>query len=300
MKKSKTQKGITLIALIITIVVLLILAVVTINAIQGDGIIRYAQNAADDYTRESNAEQETLNTLLEQIQGMNSDDNGTGITTQAAVAAGLSVGDYVSYPVEYTNVGTWVDSSSGQVKGNYPLDTYTGWRVLSIEGTGEETYLRLIPAGVPLNYYHYGDSATTVANLTTGFFNTPINSTLTQYNFYSCGFKDASGNAITNMDDLKTLFTNKYTQVEGTTPKVQSITKEDLDKVYGGVTSGGTSVASNDLLAIPCKSPEDSEYAQFWLAAANGGGGVWYVYYYGGVNAGGNVSRCASCSFSKV
>lgn len=50
MKKQKTQQGITLIALIITIVVLLILAVVTINELRDGGIITHAQNAVNDYT----------------------------------------------------------------------------------------------------------------------------------------------------------------------------------------------------------------------------------------------------------
>ena len=50
MKKAKLEKGITLIALIITIVVLLILAVVTIGAIQESKIITHAQNASDSYT----------------------------------------------------------------------------------------------------------------------------------------------------------------------------------------------------------------------------------------------------------
>ena len=45
MRRTKMQKGITLIALIITIVVLLILAVVTIGAVQESGIIRYATDA---------------------------------------------------------------------------------------------------------------------------------------------------------------------------------------------------------------------------------------------------------------
>ena len=49
MKKLKTQKGITLIALIITIVVLLILAVVAIGAAQESNIVGYAQNAAGKY-----------------------------------------------------------------------------------------------------------------------------------------------------------------------------------------------------------------------------------------------------------
>ena len=43
MRRTKAQKGITLVALIITIIVLLILAVVTINAVVDDGIIKHAK-----------------------------------------------------------------------------------------------------------------------------------------------------------------------------------------------------------------------------------------------------------------
>ena len=49
MKKAKTQKGITKIALIITILVLLILAVVAIGTVQNTGIITHAQNAKSQY-----------------------------------------------------------------------------------------------------------------------------------------------------------------------------------------------------------------------------------------------------------
>ena len=48
MKRTKTQKGITLVALIITIIVLLILAVVAIGAVQNDGIIEYAKNIIEN------------------------------------------------------------------------------------------------------------------------------------------------------------------------------------------------------------------------------------------------------------
>ena len=44
----KTQKGITLVALIITIIVLLILAVVAIRAITDNGIIDYSKQASDE------------------------------------------------------------------------------------------------------------------------------------------------------------------------------------------------------------------------------------------------------------
>ena len=57
MKKTKTQKGITLIALIITIVILLIIAVVTIGSIQNSKIIDHAQNASSKYTLEQEKEQ---------------------------------------------------------------------------------------------------------------------------------------------------------------------------------------------------------------------------------------------------
>ena len=60
MKKTKTQKGITLIALIITIVVLMILAVVAINAVKDGGIIQHAQDAATAYKYAEAEEQAKL------------------------------------------------------------------------------------------------------------------------------------------------------------------------------------------------------------------------------------------------
>ena len=62
--KTKTQKGITLVALIITIVVLLILATVTINSIQNDGIINKAKNAAEKFNKAQENEAELLDRYL--------------------------------------------------------------------------------------------------------------------------------------------------------------------------------------------------------------------------------------------
>ncbi len=58
--KTREQKGITLIALIITIVVLLILAAVAISSIQGDGILGYATNASSLWNEASKNEQGTI------------------------------------------------------------------------------------------------------------------------------------------------------------------------------------------------------------------------------------------------
>jgi len=77
MKKTGMEKGITLIALIITIVVLLILAAVAISSIQNDGILHYAQNAADNWNRAQANEQAMLGDYLNYLNNMGSgSDNG--------------------------------------------------------------------------------------------------------------------------------------------------------------------------------------------------------------------------------
>ena len=79
----KTQRGITLIALIITIVILSILAVVTVNAIHGDGIIAYATNSADAYNTAAGTEKSLLETYVDKLnQYGGGDGNGSGAVVQ--------------------------------------------------------------------------------------------------------------------------------------------------------------------------------------------------------------------------
>ena len=72
MKNIKREKGITLVALIITIVVLLILATVTIRSVTGNGIISNAKNASEKYQEAQNSEEailaEYMNYLNEQTK----------------------------------------------------------------------------------------------------------------------------------------------------------------------------------------------------------------------------------------
>lgn len=120
MKKTKTQKGITLIALIITIVVLLILAVVTINSIQGDGIILKAKQAADNYTAMANDEQTKLNTLLSQIE----ENTGNGGTIeQVKIATFVQSGTTITGKDAEGNV---VEGFSMSVGDTIAYDCYTG------------------------------------------------------------------------------------------------------------------------------------------------------------------------------
>ena len=69
--KNKTEKGITLIALIITIVVLLILAAVAISSITNDGILSYANNAATGYQEAQGKENGILQEYEDVLIGAN-------------------------------------------------------------------------------------------------------------------------------------------------------------------------------------------------------------------------------------
>ena len=118
--KNNRQKGITLIALVVTIVVLIILATVSILAVFGDnGIIARAQTAKDTHEKGKADETNTLD-------------------------------DYASY------IGNYLDGKSGGSGGN--IDKDTGWdldKVTIIDG-GNGTKVPL-PSGF---YYVGGDIST--------------------------------------------------------------------------------------------------------------------------------------------
>ena len=62
--KKLNQKGITLVALVITIIVLMILAGISLSFVLGDnGILKKAQETADAYKNASQSEQQTLQNI---------------------------------------------------------------------------------------------------------------------------------------------------------------------------------------------------------------------------------------------
>lgn len=195
----------------------------------------------------------------------------------------VKVGDYVNYPVKYENVNTY----SGEYKA-----VLTGWRVLSkdvdIDGNASPGTVNLVSAGVPLTYYHFNNSETSIKNLTMKFLDIPFAVT-GNYVFSQTGFNPYT--------TLKELFNNKYTATYGNKAtvsytstyengtsvtytgekaagdlKVRAMTKEDLDKVYveaGGIVTTQetyvTNVKYGKLFAIPSTS---TQYTHYWLASA--------------------------------
>ena len=138
----KRQKGITLIALVITIVVLLILAGVSISTIFSDnGIIKKAteaQNKMDQAIENELTEINALNNWLEENGGIK---NETGDLEKGTVKAEIVAGDYTWTQSKTQVTGTHKTNGSTitkEVGENYDYDcgvsSYTGeWKILGAE-----------------------------------------------------------------------------------------------------------------------------------------------------------------------
>ena len=82
-KQIKEKRGITLIALVVTIVVLLILAGITINMLfSNGGIFKTAQDAANAWNEATVNEQESLNNIADQIANLVNGQIGGGSGTE--------------------------------------------------------------------------------------------------------------------------------------------------------------------------------------------------------------------------
>ena len=136
------NKGITLIALIITIIILLILAGITIGTLTGEnGLFTRAQQAKEKTQESQEKENKTIENYIAQIDEM-SDEN----TLVNKVKSGkIKIGDYVKYEPnsidinsdEYkTLVSNWGETYSGSKNNstaNLIQDTTLNWRVLDIK-----------------------------------------------------------------------------------------------------------------------------------------------------------------------
>ena len=73
--KVTQERGITLIALVITVIILIILATVTLNVVLGeDGLIQRAQEAKDMTEEAAKEEQDSLNKLMDELENVIGDE----------------------------------------------------------------------------------------------------------------------------------------------------------------------------------------------------------------------------------
>ena len=126
----KTEKGITLVALVVTIVVLLILAGVSINLVLGNnGIIAKAKDAETKSAEASQNDLKGMNALTEEM------NNALGEKPQVDLSK-YKLGDYVNYTYDkaenYVLTSATCGSGSNPSTG-IPQTTGLKWRILNID-----------------------------------------------------------------------------------------------------------------------------------------------------------------------
>lgn len=217
----KNSKGITLIALVITIVILLILAGISISALTQTGLFGRAKQAEQVSKEKQEEENETLGTYENEIDKYLGDKPNTGVKLTDKVNDGtIKIGDYVKYTPDtvsntdksYTDLISNLKTYSGS--SNDPTstliqETTLNWRVLDVTDDGQ---VRLI-----------SDKPTT------------SKITLKGYNGYN--------NAVKLLDDAcSTLYTNKQLA-----NKVQNVKIEDITKYMTTQPSSGEEYTPTDI-----------------------------------------------------
>lgn len=149
----ENNKGITLIALIITIIVMLILVAVTVRTVVNSGLFKHAKDATEKWADAQENEKNigngpitiggvTYNSIDEYLESLpnNSEDPET---PEIPDRTGLSVGDYVAYTPDtagnYMGLGTSESEKAGSTSNSasgIPQDTTLVWRILSINEDG--------------------------------------------------------------------------------------------------------------------------------------------------------------------
>ena len=134
MKTSVNDKGISLIALVITIIVLLIMSGITIANLSGEnGLLDKAKSAKEKSIESQQLEEETIEELNDTLNDR--------IDDTVADRTGIEVGDYIDYLPDVISSTVYPKSKlttySGSTNNNYdiPQDTLD-WQVLRIYSNG--------------------------------------------------------------------------------------------------------------------------------------------------------------------
>ena len=140
-KKIKTNNGITLVALVITIIILLILATISIQSLTNTGLFKKANEAKE---KTQNAAENQAKILNEYEDELNKYISGTTEEKTEKLADKVKVGDYVSYTpdtvsntdTKYTtlisNLATY-SGSTANTTSTLTQEKDLKWRVLDVQ-----------------------------------------------------------------------------------------------------------------------------------------------------------------------
>ena len=151
--KRRNEKGITLVALVVTIIVLIILAGVSINLLVGqDGLISRAKLAKEQYENAALDEQNKLNELYERLAGNWSEEEEEENNQLPVLTADTEAGTIVKLPDE------WTTETARYVSTNTGVEITEVTKVASVYavaiGGGES-----VP--VPYGFYYVGGNLAT-------------------------------------------------------------------------------------------------------------------------------------------
>ena len=158
MKKANEQKGITLVALVITIVILLILATISIQSLTNTGLFEKAKEAKE---KTKNATENQAKILNEYEDELNKYVSGT--TPTQKLADKVKVGDYVTYTPDAldsnavstlkSNLNTYSGKSDSTINSEIKRDDLK-WRVLDVQN-GQVRLISETPTTSKIELYGY-------------------------------------------------------------------------------------------------------------------------------------------------
>ena len=160
-KKINREKGITLIALVITIIILLILAGISISALTNQGLFKNAKEAKNRTENSQKEEQEILNQYEDELNRHLSNNDKTEEKLVDKVNDGtIKIGDYVKYTPDTASTDSILqelNTYSGSDKNTTSTLTQKSlnWRVLDIKD-GQVRLISELPttSKIKLNGYN--------------------------------------------------------------------------------------------------------------------------------------------------
>ena len=303
-QEKNNAKGITLIALVVTIIVLIILAGVSISMIVGDnGIITQAQRAERETANATVASEEQMNVLVDELNGYltesEEDEEISGILEE--VVSSTNYGDYVDYPIDLNNDG----------------DTTNDWRIFY----NDEEHVFIIAADYVLNTSSYLDNVGTgmsTLNTCNLYWNTApttaqtVNSSILSlfkqnWTDYSTNENGRCVSTLLNTNNWDGFVNSTYADyaIGGATLEmwVASWNEKGYTQLYTNTNEMGYCVGNtenpetfnysllsdsgyNDTLYFPHQSTVDNCYG-YWLASPSAS----YTNYLMNVDCNGNVYR---------